>query len=461
MNHYDAIILGSGQAGNPLARFLASKELKVAIIEKREVGGTCVNVGCTPTKTLVASAKVAYLARRSEDFGVKTGEISINMEKIMERTRNIVLASRSSNERSFESNQNIDLIRGAARFIAKKEILVQLNSGGEQTLSADKIYINTGCTPSIPTIEGLESIHYFTSDTIFDLKKVPEHIILVGSSYIALEFAQIFNRLGSQVTVISHGSDFLPREDKDISDILLKVLKEEGIQFLFNADSKRVSQDGNKIVLELIKDGNLIRIEASDLFIATGRTPNSHLGLEIPGIETDSGGFIKTNEFLETTVEDIYALGDIKGGPQFTHISYDDFRIVRDNIENSVKRGYIGRLTNYTLFTDPELGRIGLNELEAKKLKMEYRVSYLPMNYVARAIEMGETNGIMKALVDKNSERILGAAILGVQGGEIASTLHVAIAGGIGVKDLNDFVFSHPTMLESLNNLFAHTDLPK
>ena len=460
MNHYDAIILGSGQAGNPLARFLASQNLKIALIEKGNVGGTCVNVGCTPTKTLVASAKVAYLARRSHEFGVITGDISIDLNKILERTREIVLSSRNSNERSFESNHHIDLIRGEARFIAKKEILVKLNSGEEQTLSGDKIYINTGCTPSLPHLEGLDSVPYFTSDTIFDIKKLPEHIILIGASYIALEFAQIFRRFGSQVTVISHSSDFLPREDKDISDILLKVLKEEGIQFLFNASSQKVLQEEGKIILELLRDGNRIRLEATDLFVATGRKPNSNLNLEIPGIELDKSGFIKTNEFLETTAPDIYALGDVKGGPQFTHISYDDYRIVRDNILGQ-KKSYLGRLTNYTLFTDPELARIGLNEVEAKRLNIEYRVCYLPMNYVARALEMAETHGMMKALVDSKSEKILGATILGIQGGEIASTIQVAMTGGLKVADLHNFVFSHPTMMESLNNLFAQSDLPK
>jgi pyruvate/2-oxoglutarate dehydrogenase complex dihydrolipoamide dehydrogenase (E3) component len=461
MKHYDAIILGSGQAGNPLARYLASRDLKVALVEKGEVGGTCVNVGCTPTKTLVASAKVAYFARRAEDFGVITGPVSIDMEKVMDRTLDIVLRSRTSNEKSFETNPKIDLIRGKAGFMGPREIRVSLNSGGEVKISADRIYINTGGHPTIPPMEGLDQVPYYTSDTIFGIRKVPEHLVLIGAGYISLEFAQIFKRLGSKVTVLSQGSEFLPREDKDISKILLKILRDEGIEILFGISAQKIYQRENGLGIEILKEGKLIEILASELFLGVGRTPNSDLNLPLAGVELDKRGFIKTNEYLETTAPNIYALGDIKGGPAFTHISYDDFRIIRDNFESPHKRSIKDRLTNYTLFTDPELARIGLNELEARELKIEYRLAYLPMTYVARAIEMGETGGMMKVLVDKEGKNILGATILAIEGGEIAATLQVAMEGELQVKDLHNFIFSHPTLMESLNNLFAQTQLPK
>jgi len=458
MQSYDAIIIGSGQAGNPLARFFASKGMQVAIIEKSQVGGTCVNVGCTPTKTMVASAKVAYLTRRASDFGVMIGPVSMDMEKIRARTQDIVLGSRNSNERSFEANPNIRLIRGEGKFSGPKTITINRKDGVVEEITAPKIYINTGGRPSIPKIEGLESIPYYISDTIFNLDHVPDHLIILGASYISLEFAQIYRRFGSKVTVISHGSDFLPREDEDISNILLKILEEEGIEFLFECETKKVSKLGDKIQLEILHKGNIENVQGSVLFIATGRDPNSNLNLELAGIERDSKGFIKTNEYLETSATDIYALGDVKGGPAFTHISYDDYRVIRENFEAPYTKSITGRLLNYCMFTDPELGRIGLNEMEAKKENKDYLVAHLPMTYVARAIEMGETNGMMKVIIDKSTQKILGATILAIQGGEIASTIQVAMEGGLAVSDLHNFVFAHPTMLESMNNLFAQTN---
>jgi len=456
MKTYDAIIIGSGQAGNPLARYLSSKGLKIALIEKDQIGGTCVNYGCTPTKTLVSSAKIAHLNRRAGDYGIITSPISIDFKKVMERMREVVLGSRSSNERSFDTNPLIDLFHGEARFIGKNEIRVHLNTGEILDIHSKKIFINSGARPRVPKIEGLENIPYITSNTVFDLNILPDQLIILGGSYIALEFAQIFARLGSKVTVLSQDSVFLPKEDEEFSSLIKTILEEEGIEFKMGALTQKVYSEGGQILAEYEQNDLKGLVKGSHIFLAVGRTPNSDLDLDIPGVEMDKYGSIKTNEFLETNIPGIYALGDIKGGPAFTHISYDDYRIIRDNWENPGSHSTLGRLTNYTLFIDPELGRIGMNEKEAKQKGIAYSVGYLPMQYVARAIEMGETKGMMKVIMDPDKETILGASILGVQGGEVSASIQLAIEGGLKAKDLNNFIFAHPTLLESLNNLFAN-----
>ena len=457
MRKYDAILIGSGQASDPLALFLASKGMKIAIIEKDKVGGTCVNYGCTPTKALVATAKIAYQSKIAGSFGVETGEVRINFKKVFQRINEIVSHSRNGNINSFRAHPNIDLIYGEARFLGKKIVGINNDSKESIQISADRIYINTGLRPNIPEINGIGEIPYLTSTNIFSLNTLPEHLIIIGAGYIALEFAQIFLRLGSKVTILNRGSIFLPKEDHEISESLKNILENEGIRLLMEANPTKVEKKEGTLTLEYLQNGKYEAVEGSHLLLAVGRVPNSELNLEMTGIKVDKKGFIEVNEFLETSIQGIYALGDVKGGPAFTHISYDDFRIIRDNFNSTHKRNTGNRLLNYTLFTDPELGRIGINENEAARLGIDYQVVQMPMTHVARAVEMGETKGLMKAILERKSGKILGASILGVGGGELAALVQMAMEGGRKGTDLHNFIFSHPTLAESLNNLFANS----
>ncbi|MGH9588176.1 MAG: mercuric reductase [Acidobacteriaceae bacterium] len=445
---FDAIILGSGQAGNPLAVALSKAGKKTALIESKHVGGTCVNEGCTPTKTMVASARVAYLARRGMDFGVKTGGISVEMARVRERKRAIVESFRSGNEKRLAAAKNVELIRGEGRFAGPKQIAVN-----GRTLRADWIFINTGLRSHIPEIEGIADVPLLDNSSIMELDKVPEHLLVLGGGYIGLEFAQMFRRFGSRVTVIHKGKQLLDREDEDVADEVKKILEEDGIEVLLNAKTKRAS---GAIELLVETQGGTKAVKGSHLLVATGRTPNTEaLNLEVAGIATDERGHVRVNEFLETGVDGVYALGDVKGGPAFTHISYDDYRIVRANLLDGESRTTRGRFIPYTVYIDPQLGRIGLSENEARRMGKKLRVTKMPMTSVARALEMDETRGFMKIIVDARTEIILGAAILGIEGGEIMSMIEIAMMGGLKYTSLQNATFAHPALAESLNNVFS------
>jgi pyruvate/2-oxoglutarate dehydrogenase complex dihydrolipoamide dehydrogenase (E3) component len=430
---------------------LAKEGWKIAVIEKKYVGGSCINYGCTPTKTMIASAKMAYLAKHSKELGIKTGKTSIDFAKIVERKNKIVKSFRDGSESQLEKNKNIKLYFGTASFSAPKEIEINYSSRTEY-ISANYIFINTGIKPAIPEIEGLNKIKYLTSESILKLKKVPEKLIVIGGSYVGLEFAQMFSRFGAEAAVIEKAERFLPQEDEDIADELRKILEEEGIQILTHVTVKNIK----KIKKDQIKVefGNK-SIQGTDLLIAAGVEPNtSSLNLAAAGIETDEKGYIKVNNKLETNVSGVFALGDVKGGPAFTHISYDDYRIVYGNITKT-KFATTERLIPYVLFTDPELARVGITEQEAKSKNLNYKTAIYPMSYVARAIETGETKGIMKAVIDAKTEKILGCAILCTHGGELMSMIEIAMMGGLTFTKLKDAIFAHPTLAESLNNLFT------
>ena len=448
---FDLIIIGSGQAGGPLASAAAKAGQRVALIERKHVGGTCVNEGCTPTKTMVASAKTAYLARRSADFGVHTGPVSVDMAQVRARKNDVVASFRNSSQKSLEKNDDIDLIWGEATFTGEKTVAVALNDGGQRPLTAETIAINAGQRPTIPPIEGLEDAPFLTSTTIMELGEVPEHLVILGGGYIGLEFAQMFRRFGSEVTIVQRGKQLLPREDQDVADAVADILREDGVTVLLGATTKKVSSD-NGVTLSL-EGGE--SVSGSHLLVATGRTPNSNfLNLGAAGIQTDDKGYIEVDDKLETNVPGVYALGDIKGGPAFTHISYDDFRILKANLLDGGDRSITGRIVPYTVFMDPQLGRVGLSERDAAEQGKTFEVAKLPMSSVARAIEKSQTRGFMKALVDPETERILGAAILGLEGGEVMSVLQVAMMGELPYTALRDSPFAHPTLSESLNNLF-------
>ncbi|MGD8625785.1 MAG: mercuric reductase [Anaerolineae bacterium] len=454
-DRYDAIVIGSGQAGGPLARALAGAGWQVAIVEREHVGGTCINEGCTPTKTMIASARVAYLARRAADYGVETGPVEVDLARVRQRKRDIVDSFRGGNRRRLEAAEGVDLLMGEARFTGPKTVEVALNDGGRRSLAADKIFINSGVRPRLPDLPGLEAVPYLDSTSIMELGQVPEHLLVVGGGYVGLEFGQMFHRFGSQVTVI-HRRNQLLGEDADVAQAVADILQEDGIRILFETEPRRAElEEGGRIRLALAGAGEGSSVSGSHLLLAAGRVPNTEgLNLAAAGVEVDGRGYVQTNGRLETNVPGIYALGDVKGGPAFTHISYDDFRIVRANLLEGGETTINGRPVPYVVFIDPQLGRIGLSEEQARKEGLAIRVAKMPMAHVARALEVDESRGLMKAVVDAESDQILGAAILGIEGGEIMSVLQVAMMGKLPYTALRDGIFAHPTLAESLNNLF-------
>jgi pyruvate/2-oxoglutarate dehydrogenase complex dihydrolipoamide dehydrogenase (E3) component len=459
---YDAIVIGSGQAGTPLCTALAEAGIRTALVEREHVGGTCVNEGCTPTKTMVASGRVAYLARRGADYGVHTGDIRIDMERVRQRKRDVVNSFRNGSQGRIEKTANVELIFGEASFTGAKSLLVQLKDGGQRAFNADKIFINAGARPAVPAIDGLKTVPFLDSTSIMELDAVPEHLLVLGGGYVGLEFGQMFRRFGSRVTIVQSGGQLLNREDPDIAQEVAKILQQDGVEVLLKATANRVSQSGGGIRLEIQQEGRSTAITGSHLLVATGRKPNSDtLNLAAAGVQTDTHGFIKVNSRLETTANGVFALGDIKGGPAFTHISYDDFRIIRTNIIEKGSATTDGRLVPYTVFIDPQLGRVGVTETEARAQKRNIRVAKLPMSAVARALEVDESRGLMKAIVDAETKQVLGAAVLGIEGGEVMAAFQIAMMGKLPYTALRDGVFAHPTLAESLNNLFTAMDSAK
>lgn len=456
---YDAIIIGAGQAGGPLSTALAGAGWKTALVEQEHVGGTCVNEGCTPTKTMVASARVAHLVRRASDYGVQASPLSIDMTVIRKRKRDIVDSFRNGSQSRIEGTQGVDLLMGRAHFSGPKELEVVLQNGETRQISAGHIFINAGARPARPELSGIEHVNVLNSTTIMELDSVPEHLLIVGGGYIGLEFGQMFRRFGSRVSIIQRGTHLLPREDSDVSEEIATILRDEGIDILFQATPTHVEQISGGLQLRVQSSSGERVLNGSHLLMAAGRTPNTDLlKPEASGIAVDRHGFIVVNERLETNREGIYALGDIKGGPAFTHISYDDFRVIRSNLIEHKNVTIQDRLVPYTVFIDPQLGRVGLSETEARAQKRSIRVAKMPMSYVARALETDETRGFMKAIVDAESGQILGCAILGIEGGEIMSAVQLAMLGKLPYSVLRDAVFAHPTLAESLNNLFTSLD---
>jgi dihydrolipoamide dehydrogenase len=455
MKTYDAIVIGAGQAGVPLAKKLAKAGKKTALIEMRFIGGTCVNDGCTPTKTMVASAKAAYTAAHSAELGVNIPEYSIDLKKIKKRKDDIVLNARNGSQKALEQTENLDLLFGEATFSDVKTLTVKLNNGGEEQLKGDWIFIDTGAATVIPDIDGLKDIDYLTSTTILGLEEVPEHLLIIGGNYIGLEFGQMFRRFGSKVTVLERSDRLIPREDEDIAAEITKLLKKEDISIFTGAKTKSLESSGEKITAIVAHSEGETSINCSHVLIAAGRKPQTEsLGLDKTGVEIDEKGFIKVNDKLETNVPGIYALGDVKPGPAFTHIAYNDYTIVYRNLIDGEDLNTKDRPIPYCMFTDPQLGRVGLSETEARKQGLNIQVAKLPMARVARAVEVGDTRGLMKAVVDADTKEILGAAILGEEGGEIMSVLQMAMEGGITYDRIRYCVFAHPTYSESLNNLF-------
>lgn len=456
--HYDAVVIGTGQAGMPLCTALVKAGRKTAIIERAFVGGTCINYGCTPTKTMVASARVAYSARHAAEYGVDVGEVSVDMRRVRQRKRDMVVSFRDGDEKGI-TDGGVDLIFGEASFTGPKSLQVRMNDGSDtRQIEADLIFIDTGTRPAVPDLDGLADVHFLDSTSIMELDEVPDRLLILGGGYIGLEFAQMFRRFGSQVTVIARGDHLLSKEDPDVADGLAEILKQDGVEILYKTSTLKVRQASSGKIEMTLKgpDGEYTRT-GSHLLVATGRTPNSDsLNLAAAGIQADERGFIKVNGKLETNVPGVYALGEANGEPAFTHIAYDDYRIICANLINGHDVTTEGRILPYVVFTDPQLGRVGMSEEAARKSGRRIKIARIPMNYVARAIETGEDRGFMKAIVDQETEEILGCAILGLEGGEIMAQLQIAMMGKVRYPDLRDGIFAHPTLAEGLNTLFSN-----
>jgi len=460
---YDSIIIGSSRAAVYLSLSLAQAGRKTALIERDLVGGTCLNVGCTPTKAMVASARVAYLAERAAEFGVQTGPVSVDLGTVRQRKRDLLNVGNSFVAGMIEMTDGLELVMGDARFTGSKSVEVRLNDGSVRHLAGETIFINTGLRPTKPPIPGLESVLTLDNVSIMELDTLPEHLVVLGGGYIGLEFAQMFRRFGSQVTIVQRDKQLLTREDADVAEEVAKILREDGIEVLLEATTLGVEQavDG-EIRLTVETPVEERGITGSHLLVATGRVPNTEgLNLEAAGVRTDGRGFVQVNERLETGTSGTYAFGDVKGGPAFTHIAFDDFRILRTNLLAGGDATTTGRLVPYTVFIDPQLARVGLSETEALAQGRNIRVAKLPMGYTGptRPQELSETRGFMKAIVDADTQQILGAAILGIEGGEIMSVLQVAMMGELRYTAIRDGIFAHPTLAELLKDLFMSMDM--
>lgn len=455
LNPSSALVIGAGQAGGPLAGALARAGWQVTLVEKIHVGGTCVNEGCTPTKAMIASARAAHVARTSGALGVHA-EVRVSLPEVVDRVQGIVADFRSGSEKGVLS-AGVELVYGEVHFTGERQTEVRLPSGETRTLGADYVFINTGTSPRWPETPGLKEAGALTSSDLLLLRELPEHLLILGGGYISLEFAQLYARLGSRVSVIEAGTQLLPREDPDVAQALQKVLEEEGVVFHLGTSAVSAERTGAEVNLSVRSGGHELTLNGSHLLVAVGRTPNTEaLNVQATGAALNEHGYVVVNENL-LAADRVYALGDVKGGPAFTHVSYDDYRIVRDALLKGKRRPYTARPEPYTLFTDPQLGRVGLNRAQALKSGRPARVYTLPMSRVARAIESGHTAGLMRAVVDDHTDLLLGVTVLGMEGGEIMSGLQLAMMGDLSASDLRDAVLAHPTLSESINNLFMGT----
>jgi pyruvate/2-oxoglutarate dehydrogenase complex dihydrolipoamide dehydrogenase (E3) component len=441
---YDAIIIGSGQAGNPLAYRLADVGWQVALIEKGNVGGTCINTGCTPTKTMVHRAQIAHYARNAARWGVHAENVTADLPTIVTQKDSVVASFRGGVQKKIGLHPNIRLYQGVARFTSAHQIQVV-----ETLLESDRIFINAGGRPIIPDIPGIDPASVLTNESVMDLKELPKHLIVLGGGYIGLEFGQMFRRFGSRVTILHNQTQIVSHEDPEIAAELQKILEGEGIEFHLNVQTNRVEHTGGSVKVSVVTPSGPSTISGSHLLAAVGRRPNTDdLGLDMAGVETDKSGFIRVNSRLETNVQGIWALGDVKGGPAFTHISYNDFQVIDANLTQGKNLTIENRIVPYCVFTDPQLGGVGMTEKEARAAGRKLKIGTIPMSHVARAIERDETAGLMKVIVDAANDRILGAAILGSEGGELVHVLYTLMLGNLPYTVLKGAIFIHPTLTE-------------
>jgi len=452
MTKYDAIVIGTGQAGPSMATKLAGAGMKIAIIERDKFGGTCVNNGCIPTKTLVASARAAYVANNAGDYGILiNGPVSVDMKQVKARKDRISGKSNKGVEQWLKGTENLTVYEGTGRFESNTSVRV-----GDELLEADKIFINVGGRAFVPPFANLEEIEFLTNESIMDVDFLPEHLIIVGGSYIGLEFAQMYRRFGSQVTVIEQSPGIIPREDADVSMVVKQVLLKEGVSFRFNAECIDASKQGNEIVVKVSCTDGEPEVRGSHLLFAVGRTPNTQdLGLDKTDIEIDGRGFITVDDQLRTSATGIWALGDCNGKGAFTHTSYNDFEIVAANLLDDDARKVSDRIMTYGLFVDPPLGRVGMTESQARESGRNVLIGKRPMTQIARAVEKGQTAGFMKVLVDADSKEILGAAIIGLNGDEVVHSITDIMYAKMPYTVIQRAVHIHPTVSELIPTMLA------
>ncbi|MBL6615484.1 MAG: FAD-containing oxidoreductase [Reyranella sp.] len=451
MTTYDAIIIGTGQAGPALARRLAGAGMKVAIVERKRFGGTCVNTGCTPTKTLVASAYAAHVARRGADYGFSAGEIKVDMKRVKARKDEVAGASTRGVERSLKTLENCTVYEGHARLRARNEVEV-----GNDVLQAEKIFLNVGGRAAVPDIAGLAEVEYLTNSSMMDVDFLPEHLVVLGGSYIGLEFGQMYRRFGSRVTVVELGPRLVPREDEDVSREIAAFLGREGIDVRTNAKCLRAAKKDGGIALQVSCEGGPMEVPGSHLLLATGRRPNTDdLGLERAGVKTDKRGYIEVDDELRTNVPGIWALGDCNGRGAFTHTAWNDYEIVAANLLDGDSRRVSDRITAYALYTDPPLGRAGMTEAEVRKSGKRALMAKIAMEDVSRAYEKGETEGFMKVLVDAESQQILGASFLGASGDEAIHCVLDTMYAKAPYTVLQRAMHIHPTIAEFIPTMLG------
>ncbi len=440
---YDHIVLGTGQSTGTLLGKLIPEGGRIAVIEGNEIGGSCVNYGCTPTKTMVATAKAIFQARRGDFFGFQSGEIKPDFKRIMERMNEIRHGSRDGLTDWIESTENVELIRGWGTFVNDHTIGV-----GDQELQGGYIYINVGTSPVAPPITGLEYVPWMDSARLLELTELPTHLLIIGGGYIGMEFAQVFRRFGSEVTVVQRGSQLMPHEDEDVAKAIQEFLEKEGIRFHLNASAKAVTQNGDSISLEVEDGAGTQTLEGSHLLIAAGRKPNTKdLGLENTEIQINERGYIMVDDHCQTNVENVYAVGDVNGRGAFTHTSVNDAEIVLDHMSGG-NRALSKRNEIYGLFTDPPLGRVGLTEKAALEKGHKVLRAIKPMAEISRAKEMGETHGFAKLLVDADTDQVIGAAILGPGGDEVVNMIAAVMHSGLPCRRYREMVLPHPTVSE-------------
>jgi pyruvate/2-oxoglutarate dehydrogenase complex dihydrolipoamide dehydrogenase (E3) component len=452
--HYEILVLGSGEAGKYIAWTFAGAGRRVALVERGLIGGSCPNVACLPSKNVIHSAQVAAFVRGSREFGVDSGPMRVDMKGVREHKRRMVDGLVAIHRQRFAAS-GAALILGEARFTAPKTLEVKLRDGRTRELSGERVVIDVGTRAAIPQIPGLAESRPLTHVEALELDHLPEHLFILGGGYVGIEFAQALRRFGSRVTMVERGSQLAAREDPDVSEALGQLLADEGIEVALDTRVTRVEgRSGERVRVSFQTPSGERTAEASDILVAVGREPNTRgIGLEAAGIELDDRGYIRVNERLETTSSDVWAVGDCAGSPQFTHVGFDDFRIVRDNW-NGGSRTTRDRLVPYCVFTDPELGHVGLNETQARRAGIPYRVARLPMSAVLRARVITETRGFLKALIDVKSDRILGFTAFGAQAGELIAVVQTAMLAGAPYTLLRDAIVTHPTIAEGLTVLF-------
>ncbi len=450
MKHYDAIIVGAGQAGPALAHVLGDMGQKVAVAEENLVGGSCVNYGCTPSKTLIGSARAIHMASRGDEFGFSTGKLTVNFDRVMQRQRDIVTAMRGRDEKGLLAMKGVTYYHSRASFISKTEMQV-----GDDVLSAKTIYLNVGARPTIPPIPGLNSVPYLTNQSLLDLKELPRHFIILGGGYVGVEYAHAFRRFGSEVTVIQSGTQILSREDEDVAVCAQEILEKEGVKFLMNHRAVKVEMRGREIVVSADYQGKQTEVVGSHLLLAVGRTPNTDkLNVEKAGVKLDEKKYIMVDDHLKTNVDGIYALGEVNGRGAFTHTSYNDFEIAADNLKGG-KRKVSDRIPTYAVFIDPSIAHVGMTEKEVRESKTKALIGTMQMSKVNRATEFGQEEGFMKVLVDAETERFLGATLIGLDSDEVIHAITDLMYAKAPYTVMQHAVHIHPTVSELLPTLLG------